>query len=77
MPDETHPADIMAKSLTLYRLREALINWRWAERHHAMFVLNAAHPLEIQTAADAEAHALHQVRLIVDSEPWAAILQEL
>jgi len=62
---------------TFNRLRTALVNWRVAERKHATYVLRAAHPLDIRTAADAEAYALREVRLIVDSEPWSAILQDL
>ena len=55
------------------RLQQALINWRAAERTHARAVLAAEYPVEIRSRADAMDYALHNVRLIVDSEPWAEI----
>jgi len=58
-------------------LRTALVNWRAAEREHATLVLYAAHPHHIATAADKEARALRELRLIVDSEPWSDIIQDM
>lgn len=53
------------------RLQRVLTDWRKAEIEHAKAVLCAAHPYQIKELADAEERALHHVRLLVDSQPWA------
>lgn len=53
------------------RLQQVLVEWRKAEREHAKAVLCSAHPSRIRELSDYEQIALHHVRMIVDSEPWA------
>lgn len=60
----------------LIELQEALITWRRREKDVARAVLAANHPGHIRALKEEEEKALHALRLLVDSEPWAAIARD-
>lgn len=72
---DAHEPKAVPPTTKLDELQKLLIAWRAAERKHGAAVLRAFHPNEIKKLADAEAHAVRDLRIFVDSEPWAEIAQ--
>jgi hypothetical protein len=60
----------------ILELREALIEWRQAEREYSAAILVAALPRVIDDFRREVDQKLAVVRGIVDREPWAEIARE-
>lgn len=58
-------------------LKQALLDWRAAEKKVEMDVLRAAYTTYVSALHDAERRALQKLRALVDSEPWSEIEQNL
>lgn len=58
-------------------LKDAVRAWRKSEIRHAVAVLQAVHPDRLRELQADEDKALKRLRILVDREPWAEILNEL